>query len=192
MNRILLIFLVFVIAFVGCKKTEKPINKLEIAEKYFEALNKSDGVKMKTLLADSIVTVIPKYEYELAFSKNDYTEKWLKWDAVFEPTYKVLAMELENGTVKVKVSKVDKRILFFMQKPFITNEILRFSNGKIIAAETEYLNFNETIWEQNKTELLAWTEENYPELNLSHFIYDQTKFGGKKLLKAMELYKNKE
>lgn len=191
MNRILLISLVFVIGFVGCNKSEKPINKLEMAEKYFEALNKSDGIKMKTLLADSIVTVIPKYEYELAFSKSDYTEKWLKWDAVFEPTYNVLAMELENGTVKAKVSKVDKRILFFMQKPFITTEVLSFSNGKITSVETEYLNFDETIWNHNKTELLAWTEENYPELNLNRFIYDQTKFGAEKLLKAMELYKNK-
>ena len=126
MNRILLFSLILLVGLIGCKKSEKTIDKLEIAEKYFVALDESNSSKMKDLLTDSLITAIPKYEYEVRYSKNDYVEKWLKWDSVFEPTYKVLELDLVNGIVKAKVSKTDRRILFFMQKPFLTNEILRF------------------------------------------------------------------
>ncbi|MDY8135420.1 hypothetical protein [Aquimarina sp. 2201CG5-10] len=192
MNRILIISFALLIGLISCKKSEKTSNKLEIAEKYFVALDKSNSSEIKDLLADSLVTMIPKYEYEVRYSKNDYVEKWLKWDSVFEPTYKVIEMRLENGIVKAKVSKTDKRIHFLMQKPFLTNEILRFENDKIISVETEYLNFDEVTWEKNKNGLLSWTEENHPELNLNRFIYDQTESGGMKFLKAIELYKNKK
>ncbi|MDH7447806.1 hypothetical protein [Aquimarina sp. 2201CG14-23] len=147
---------------------------------------------MKALLADSLVTSIPKYGYEVRYSKNDYLENWLKWDSVFEPTYKVLEMELENGIVKAKVSKTDKRIRFLMGKPFLTYEILKFKNNKIMSVKEEYLNFDELAWEKNKNGLLIWIEENHPELNLNRFIYDQTESGGQKFLKAIELYENEK
>ena len=190
MNRILIISLVLLIGLISCQSSEKTNDKIEIAKKYFAALDKSNSSEMKELLTDSLVTAIPKYEYEVKFSKNDYVEKWLKWDSIFEPTYKVLEMEVENGMVKAKVSKMDKRILFLMQEPFLTNEILRFQNDKIVTVETEYLNFDEATWEKNKNGLLSWIEENHPELN--GFIYDQTESGGTKFLKAIELYENKK
>ncbi|WP_438423720.1 hypothetical protein [Aquimarina macrocephali] len=183
MNRILIIFLTFLIGFTSCKNSEKTNDKLEVAEKYFVALDKSNSSEMKDLLNDSLITKIPKYKYEVRYSKNDYMEKWLKWDSVFEPTYKVLEMNLENGIVKAKVSKIDNRILFFMQKPFLTNEILKFENEKITTIETEYLNFDEETWGKNRNELLSWISENYPELK--GFIDDQTEAGGKKFLKAL-------
>ena len=190
MNRILIICLALLIGPVSCKKSEKTIDKLEIAKKYFAALDESNSSKMKDVLTDSLITGIPKYEYEVRYSKNDYVEEWLKWDAVFEPTYKVIEMHLENGIVKAKVSKSDKRILFFMQKPFLTNELLRFQNDKIIAVETEYLNFDEATWEKNRTGLLNWISENHPELN--GFINDQTESGGKQFLRAIELYESRK
>ena len=147
---------------------------------------------MKVLLTDSLVTVIPEYDYEIKYSREDYIGNWLKWDSVFDPTYKVLDMELENGIVKAKISKTDKRIFFLMEEPFITNETLKFKNGKIITVETEYVNFDEATWERNRSGLLNWIEENHPELNLNRFIYDQTEYGGMKFLEAIELYKNKK
>jgi hypothetical protein len=104
----------------------------------------------------------------------------------------VLEMNLENGTVKAKVSKSDKRITFFMGKPFVTNEILRFQDDKIIEIETEYINFDEETWGKNRTKLLNWTRENHPELNLDININIQTESGGKKFLKAIELYENEK
>ncbi len=192
MNRILIISLILLVGLVSCKNSEKTIDKLQIAENYFVALDESNSAKMENLLADSLITTIPKYEYEVRYSKNDYLRNWLKWDSVFEPTYKVLEMNMENGTVKAKVSKSDKRIIFFMGKPFVTNEILKFKDDKIIELETEYINFDEETWGKNRTELLNWTKENHPELNLDLNINMQTESGGKKFLKAIELYENEK
>ena len=180
------------IGFISCKSSENKTDKLEIAKQYFKALDNSSSSEMKVLLTDSLVTVIPEYDYEIKYSREDYIGNWLKWDSVFDPTYKVLDMELENGIVKAKISKTDKRIFFLMEESFITNETLKFKNGKIITVETEYVNFNEATWERNKSGLLNWIEENHPELNLNRFIYDQTEYGGMKFLEAIELYKNKK
>ncbi|WP_338375270.1 hypothetical protein [uncultured Flavobacterium sp.] len=190
MNKTTVLLLLLTIAIISCKNSEKEFDELKIAEKYFVALDESNSSKMKDLLTDSLITTIPKYDYEVRYSKNDYVGNWLKWDSVFEPTYKVIEMSSENGIVKAKVSKTDNRILFFMQKPFLTNEILKFENDKIITIETEYLNFDEETWGKNRSELLNWISENHPELN--GFIDDQTEAGGKKFLKALELYKNKK
>ncbi len=135
MNLILIMSFALLVGLISCKNSEKTSDKLEIAEKYFVALDKSNSSEINDLLADSLVTTIPKYDYEVRYSKSDYVEKWLKWDSVFEPTYKVVEMKLENGIVKAKVLKTDKRINFLMQKPFLTNEILRFENNKIISVE---------------------------------------------------------
>ena len=189
MNKIIVFLFFLAFGLISCKNSEKTIDKIEIAEKFFEALNKSNSSEIKDLLNDSLITTIPKYEYEVRYSKNDYVQNWLKWDSVFKPNYKVLEMNLESGIIKAKVSKVDNRILFFMQKPFLTNEVLKFENDKIIAIETEYLNFDNETWGKNRSELLSWISENHPELN--GFIDDQTESGGKKFLKALELYKNK-
>jgi len=192
MNKTTLLLLLLTIGLISCKNSEKEFDKLEIAEKYFVALDESNSSKMKGLLTDSLITTIPKYEYEVRYSKKDYLGNWLKWDSVFKPTYEVLEMNLENGTVKAKVSKTEKRILFFMHKPFLSNYIIRFQNNKIVSIEEEYLNFDEATWGKNRTELLNWTKENHPELNLDHFINIQNESGGKKLFKAIELYKNKK
>ena len=165
------------------------MDRLKITETYFAALNESNSSIMKGLLGDSLTTSIPKYEYEVRYSKNDYLENWLKWDSIFEPTYKILEMQMENGVVTAKVSKMDKRIRFFMQKPFLTNEILKFENNQISSIETEYLNFDEDKWGKNRIELIRWISENHPELN--GFIDDQTESGGQNFLKALELYQTR-
>jgi hypothetical protein len=192
MNKTTVLLLLLTIGLISCKNSEKEFDKLEIAEKYFVALDESNSSKMKGLLTDSLITTIPKYEYEVRYSKNDYLGNWVKWDSIFEPTYKVLEMNLENGTVKAKVSKTDKRILFFMHKPFLSNYTIRFHNNNIASIEEEYLNFDEVTWGKNRSGLLNWTKENHPELNLDHFINIQNESGGKKLFKAIELYKNKK
>ena len=63
---------------------------------------------------------------------------------------------------------------------------------KIIELETEYINFDEETWGKNRIELLNWTKENHPELNLDLNINIQTESGGKKFLKAIELYENEK
>lgn len=190
MNRIIIISFLFSIGITSCKKDVKEANKLEIAKQYYKALDNSDGTEMKILVADSLLSSIPEYNYKQTFSLNEYVEKWLKWDSVFDPTYKILDIEQKNGTVRAKISKIDIRISFLQQEPFITNEILHFNDDKITAVETEFVNFNEQIWNENRSELLRWINEKHPELN--GFIHDQTENGGIKYLKAIELYKIKK
>ncbi|WP_179008899.1 hypothetical protein [Winogradskyella forsetii] len=190
MNKSIIILLVFTITFISCKNTDKTVNKLYIAKQYYKALDQSDGAALKTMLSDSLMTTIPEYNYIQTYSQEDYIENWLKWDSAFEPTYEILQMEADNGMVKAKISKFDKRITLLHEKPFITVEIIRFQNDKISSVETEYVSWDEKTWERNRTELLKWIDENHPELN--DFIFDQTDEGGKKFVKAIELFKNRK
>ena len=185
MNKAIVLFLLLTIGFISCKYSEKEIDKVEIAKQYFKVLDNSDYSKMSDWFADSLTTI--EGEYKQTYSKRDYLE-FLKWDSVFDPNYEILVIEQNNGIVKAKISKMDKRISFLHEDPFITNQIIKFKNDKIISVETEYVDFNKATWERNKNGLLSWIDENHPELN--GFIYDQTESGGIKFLKAIEIYKN--
>ncbi len=165
-------------------------DKMDIAQKYYEALNESSSAKIRGLLYDSLLTQIPEYDYNIQYSKKDYVENWLKWDSVFQPTYKVLALNVKNGNVVATVSKTDKRISFFMQKPFLTRETLKFKKGKIEGIETKYLNFDEKTWGTNREQFLAWVSKNYPEYE--GFINDQTEAGGLKFMELLNRYQNKD
>ena len=183
MNKIIGLLLLLALGCISCKNAEKEIDKFEITKQYFQVLNNSDYSKMSSWFADSLVT--KEGGYEQAYSQNEYLE-FLKWDSVFDPNYEILTMEQEGELVKAKISKHDKRILFLLEEPFITNQIIRFQNDKIISIETDYVNFDHLVWERNKNELLNWIDKNHPELN--GFIYDQTEAGGLNFLKAIELY----
>ncbi|MCK0135786.1 hypothetical protein [Arenibacter sp. S6351L] len=189
-NKTVNLTLLLLIGFICCKNSRKEIDKLEIAKKYYKALDSSDDLKITLLLTDSLVTKETKYDYEQIFSLKEYIE-WLKWDAVFEPSYEILQMEQEDEIVKAKISKIDKRISFLHQEPIVTNQIIRFDNDKIISIETtEYVIFNDSTFVKNRDGIVSWIDENHPELN--GFIHDQTETGGLKYLKAIDLYKNKK
>ncbi|WP_438423283.1 hypothetical protein [Aquimarina macrocephali] len=190
MNKIIVLSLLLAIGFISCKTSEKEIDKLEIAKQYYKALDNSDDSGIVTLLTDSLLTKEREYDYEQTFSLKEYVE-WLKWDSVFDPTYEILQIELENGIVKAKISKIDKRIFFLHEEPIVTNQIIRFDSGKITRVETtKYVIFNDTTFVKNRSEFLNWIDKNHPELN--GFIHDQTETGGLKYLKAIELYKNRK
>jgi len=190
MKKIIVFLFFLTIGFISCKNSEKEIDKLEIAKKYYEVLDKSDVFAIETLLTDSLLTKETEYDYQQTFSKKEY-EEWLKWDSVFEPTYKILEIRQENGTVKARVSKMDKRISFLHKEPIVTDQIIHFENDKIASIETtKYVIFKDLVFIKNRNELVNWINKNYPELN--GFIHDQTKNGGTKYLKAIELYENKE
>ncbi|WP_299523716.1 hypothetical protein [Winogradskyella sp.] len=187
MNKTIVLLLLLTIGFLSCKNSEKEVDKIEIVKQYFKTLDNSDYSKISDWFADSLTTI--EGEYKQAYSKSDYLG-FLKWDSVFDPNYEILEIGQNNGIVKAKISKMDKRISFLHEEPFIINQIIKFENDKIISVETEYMGFNEATWERNKNGLLSWIDENHAELN--GFIYDQTESGGIKFLKAIELYKNKK
>ncbi|GAA4278057.1 hypothetical protein [Aquimarina mytili] len=190
MKKIIILSFFLTIGFISCITSEKKIDRLEITKQYYKALDNSDGVTMKILLADSLHTKETDYNYEQTFSHKEYIEKWLKWDSVFDPKYKILEIDQENEIVKVKISKEDKRIRFLHEEPTVWSAFIRFDTDKIISIERKNVVFKDKVWERNRTKLLNWVDQNHPELN--GFIYDQTEKGGMKFLKAIELYKNRK
>jgi len=190
MNKIIVLSLLLAIGFVSCKTTDKKIDKLEIAKKFYKALDNSDGTIIKKILTDSLLTKETDYDYKQTFSKKEYIENWLKWDSVFRPKYKILEIEQENEIVKAKISKIDKRIKLLHEKPTVWNSIIRFDGDKIISIERTNETFNDKIWERNRTKLLNWIDGNHPELK--GFLNGQTESTGIKYLKVIELYKNKK
>ncbi len=180
-----LVLLLAVVLFISCKNSSAEIDKIEITKKYFETLNNPRYFEAADWFSDSLVTI--EGVYKQIYSKNEFLE-FLEWDAIFNPNYKILDIKLTNDVVVAKISKMDERISFLHEKPFLTHQIIEFQNEKIISVETKYLNFNEAVWQRNKTGLLTWIDKNNP--NLNGFIHDLTEAGGIKFLRAIELYKN--
>lgn len=190
MKKAIAHLLLFIFGFISCKNSEKKIDRVEIAKQYYEILNHSNVSEIATLLTDSLLTKESEYNYEQTFSLEEYID-WLKWDAVFKPTYKIIEIQEENEIVKATISKIDERISFLHKEPTVYNQIIRFDNDKIVTIETtKNIIFNDSIFVKNRDGLVNWIDKNHPELN--GFIYDQTENGGMKYLKAIELYKNKE
>ena len=189
MNKII-ILLSLTLGFISCKNSDTKIDQLAIAKQYYQVLDHSDDVGVASLLSDSIVIRESEYDYQETFTPEEYVE-WMKWDAVFDPTYEILEIELEHEVVRAKISKVDKRIMFLHQEPIVTHEIVSFDANKIIQIErTEYLVFNDSTFVKNREDLLSWIDQNHPELN--GFIHDQTESGGMKYLEAIELYNHRK
>ncbi len=190
MSKITFLLLFITIGIISCKNPEKEIDKLEIAKRYYEVLDKSNILGIENLLTDSLLTKETEYDYEQIFSKKEYVE-WLEWDSVFSPTYIILEIGQERGTVKAKISKTDKRISFLHKEPIVTEQVIHFDKNRINRIETtKYVLFNDSIFVKNRDGLVNWINKNHPELN--GFIHDQTKSGGMNYLKAIELYENKK
>ncbi|WP_422857808.1 hypothetical protein ACOKFD_10020 [Flagellimonas sp. S174] len=190
MKKAAILYLFLTIGFLSCKTSEKEISKLEIANQFYQALNNSDSAVMKVLLTDSLITKEMDYKYIQTFSKKEFIEDWLKWDSVFSPTYKVLEIEQDNKIVRATISKTDKRILLLHKKPTVWKAVLRFDADRIVSIERSNVVFNDTIWVQNRTNLINWINHNHPELN--GFLNGQTESVALKYLKAIELYNNKD
>ena len=187
MNKTIVILLLLTIGIISCKNPEKESDKLEIAEKFYIAIDNSNPSKATELITERFTTIDDGFEQN--YSGNEYAE-WVKWDSVFQPNYEILKIEKENGIVKAKISKTDKRISFLHHEPIITDEIIQFEGNKIKNIKRTSALFNVEEFVKNRDELVNWIAENQPELN--GFLNDQTKSGGLNYLKAIELYKNKK
>ena len=187
MNKLTVFLLLITIGITSCKNSEKELDKLEIAKKYYVSINNSNPSETTELITESFTTIDDGFEQK--YSGNEYAE-WVKWDSVFQPTYEILEIGQENGTVKAKISKIDKRISFLHHEPIITNETIQFEGNRIKNINRTSASFNVEKFVKNRDELVNWITENQPELN--GFLNDQTKSGGMNYLKAIELYRNKK
>ena len=189
MKIILKSSVLLLILLTSCNFSNKEGNKLELAKTYYQVLDQSKISEISNLIGDSLVTKEIGYDYEQVFSKKQYID-WLKWDSIFNPTYKILEIEEIDSIVKVKVSKSDQRILFLHKEPTVYYQTLHFEDSIITIIENNNVVFNDSIWVENRAIFLKWIDQNHPELN--GFIFDQTEKGGLNYLKAIEYYKNRK
>ena len=188
MIKVNILILLLITGMVSCSSKED-IDLLKITEKYYKALDESDTSLIKTLLQDSLLTRENEYYYEQKFAKEEYVE-WIRWDSVFDPSYEILEIKQIENTVKIQISKKDKRVLFLHEKPIVTNQVVHFNKNKIALVETvEYVVYNDSLFVRNRQRFLDWIDKNHPEL--AGVIYDQTRIGGMKYLRAIELYQKK-
>jgi len=187
MNKTRVFLLLLIIGIISCKNPEKESDKLEIAKEFYIAIDNSNPLKTTELISERFTTIDDGFEQK--YSRNEFAE-WVKWDSLFQPTYEILKIENENGIVKAKISKMDKRISFLHHEPIVTDEIIQFEGNKIKNINRNSASFNVEKFVKNRDELVNWITENQPELN--GFLNDQTKSGGMNYLKAIELYRNKK
>ena len=173
---------------ISCQQSNKRIDKIEIAQNYIKALNTSDYDGIIGLFKDSIR--MKEVVYSSVFSKDNYYQLF-QWDSTFSPTYKLLEIKEVNDVVQMKVSKECPRILFLNEEPMVTDEVLKFEEGKIESVEiTKYVVFNQKGWDRNRANLVEWTETHHPELD--GFLYDQTRKGAINYLEAIKRYQARQ
>ncbi|MEQ9442629.1 MAG: hypothetical protein RIG62_26550 [Cyclobacteriaceae bacterium] len=185
-NKIKKRLLFISIAFLGlsCQQASKPVSHVAAAKEYIQVLNESDYEGVISLFKDSIR--MKELVYSSVFSREEYYQLF-QWDSVFHPTYQILDIKEENDGVRMTVSKECTRIRFLNEAPNVTDERLTFEQGKITHVEIlNYIVFNEATWEKNRADLVQWVEREHPALD--GFLYDQTKKGALKYLKAINLY----
>ncbi|MEQ9301165.1 MAG: hypothetical protein RIF33_21495 [Cyclobacteriaceae bacterium] len=175
-----------ILGFTGCKKTSEATH-LEASKAFYQAMSASNFDQITQLYYDSVRVL--EGSYASAYALENY-RPWLEWDAVFEPTYNVIALEEGDNSVIATVEKTCRRTLFLNVAPTITQEKLTFKDGKIWSLEImAYTQYDDVKWNGNRELLVAWIAQNYPELN--GFEHDQTKVGGQNYLRAIELYENR-
>ena len=147
--------------------------KEEIVRDYVRALDKSDYHAIIDLFEDSVR--MKEMSYESVYSKEGYYDLF-QWDSVFQPTYQLTSIEINEGFFYAEVMKKGKRIEFLNGGPVISREKYVLDDGKIISVDiVKYVSFNEDRWSRKRAELLEWVEKEYP--GKQSFIYDQTKEG---------------
>ncbi|MEX0314662.1 MAG: hypothetical protein AB3N18_10825 [Allomuricauda sp.] len=182
--RKIYILLILPFVFGSCKQAKNEIDRLEWSKKYIEALNKSNYHQAASFFSDSVR--LNELVYKSAFSKKDYRELF-QWDSVFRPTYKILDIQLKEDFVEMKISKECKRILFLNEEPMITQERVYFNDEGIFSIDiVEYVVFNDSLWSENRAELVSWIAEKNPDLD--GFLYDQSLKGGMKFKEAIDRF----
>ena len=126
---------------------------MDIANKYYQALDNSNREVMSGLLEDTLYTVETDYNYNQAFTKEEFVNNWMVWDSLFNPTYTVLEIDTLNDHIKATISKYDMRIQLLHEAPAVWTETMYVKNNKIAKIERQNVTFNDTLW--NK-ELLSF------------------------------------
>ncbi len=175
---------------IGCtsyKNSATKTDHLAIVQQYFQTMNATNAAAIDNWFGEQLTVI--EGAHAQVYAKEAY-KTFLQWDAVFDPTYKILNIAQQGDLVKATISKNDTRINFLHEAPFVTNQTFAFQHDKIIRITTEYIDFDVATWADNKQQLLDWIAQYHPDLN--GFIHEQTEAGGIKFLKAITFYKDKK
>jgi len=175
----------FVLLFtVSCNKRDSRINSVT---HYYEALNHSDYHLVNGLLADSITII--EGDFTMPFSRETFHE-YFKWDSIFQPTYKLIALSEVDHHIIATVSVSSLRFEFLGNNPLTCRLKISFESGKLTKFENlDCIDANWTIWQERRDSLVRWISTHHPELD--GFIHDLTMNGASNYLKAIALYETK-
>lgn len=183
----LILISLLLLVLYSCKESKSEIDRLAIAKEYYRILKNSKIKEVASLLKDSLV--YKSGDYVQVFSMAQYQD-WMAWDSVFKPSYTLLDIKESESGIHSTVSKRDLRLDFLLGEPTVYEQMLHFDKDKIVMVEdVRNIDFNDTLFVRNREALLSWMDKHYPEKN--DFIFDQTKSGAVKYLKAISLYNNR-
>lgn len=167
---------------VNCDRKNSRINSVT---QYYKALNNSDYNQVKSLITDSITIV--EGNYIMPYSHETFHEHF-KWDSIFQPTYKLIALSETNDHVVATVAVNSLRFEFLKNNPLTCRHKIFFKSGKLTKFENmDCIDADWTIWEKERDALVRWTSTHHPELD--GFIHDLTMNGAINYLKAIALYR---
>lgn len=167
---------------VSCTKTQP--SKTELITNYYNGFKTLNYQIVKQVISDSFTT---KYGDHITNYTPKSFHKYFKWDSVFKPNYKLIAIENKNQQFIATVSKSCSKFEFLKNNPMICSYRFQFQNGKISRIEeVDCSNVDWTIWAKEVDTLVTWIKVNYPELD--GFVNDLSFKGAQNYLKAIELY----
>ena len=179
---------IFLLLFILCNLTgceSNTVTHKETVIKYYNARSTGNYNQIKSTIGDTITIVAG--DYVMPYNHSTFYEQF-KWDSIFKPSYKIIALEESSDQITALVTQDCIRNDFLKNNPLKCFYKISFSSGKISKIEDvscEDVDWN--AWQQERDSLVNWIKKTHPELD--GFINDMTMSGSIKYLKAIELYK---
>lgn len=177
------LFLISALCLVlGCQ--QETFSPEDAVTQYYNGFASSDYNEVKSVINDSITIVAG--DYVMPFSRESYYEQF-KWDSIFQPKYKIVALENQNDHVIATITLSTLKHKFLKNDPMTCSYKFSFKEGAI--SRVQELNCPDADWKtwaQRRDSLVSWINQNHPELN--GFINDLTMKGAQNYLKAIDLY----
>lgn len=160
----------------------------QVIQKYYSGFNTGNFDGVIGCITDSMV--VGEMEYQISQGKKELYQMF-QWDSVFQPKYKILEIKKDSNAYVATLWKNCRRI-DFLQDTAITFKVkIDFIGNRISGIRlTEYIGLNFDKWQYRTEALIAWVDQNHPEL--SGFNNDLTLTGAQNYLKAVDLWKKTE
>ncbi len=182
-NNFILITCIFFLA--AC--TSKGISSAETVKQYYTAFDAADFARMLPLVSDSLT--IAEGDYATTYSHDSFYEQF-KWDSIFQPSYELIDIAEEEGSIIATVASSSVRYEFLKNNPLTCRFSITFSGAKISRIDVlDCPDADWGVWEAERELLVSWVSENHPELD--GFIHDLSMQGAINYMKAIELYENR-